>query len=272
MKLGDHRLKGIAEMAPLANYTEVWRFLGTTRFFKHFIKNYACIAKPLHDLLEGEASKLKVQLVELPLEVLEAFNILSMKCMTALVLAFTNFEKPFLLEIDASSHGLGAVLSQKQLDGKFHPVAYASRELKGGESKYHSSKLEFLALKWTITDQFTEYLQYQPFTMHTDNNPLTYVMTTPNMDAIRHWWVAALARFDMTIEYLKGSDNKVADVLSHVPQCLDLEAVTMLLSHTQASNADDPWVMEEHSKINKDIILGAHQMVKHDKQFWNLIS
>ena len=88
-----------------------------------------------------------------------------MKCVTAPVLAFADFEKPFLLETDASSCGLGAVLSQKQDDGKFHLVAYASRELKGGEKKYHSSKLEFLALKWAVTDQFREYLRYRLFTM-----------------------------------------------------------------------------------------------------------
>ena len=229
MKLGDDGLRGIAEMAPPANYTEIRRFLGATRFFQRFIKNYTQIAKPLNDLLEGEASKWKTQLVDLPLEAKEAFDILKMKCMTALVLTFADFEKPFLLETDASSLGLGAVLSQKQDDGKFHLVAYASRELKGGEGKYHSSKLEFLALKWAVTNQFKEYLRYKPFTVRTDNNPLTYVMTTPNLDAIGHWWVATLAGYNMTIEYLKGANNKVVDILSWVPQWLDPEAVTVLL-------------------------------------------
>ena len=245
MKPGDDGLKGIAEMAPPANYAEIRRFLGVTGFFRRFIKNYARIAKPLNDLLEGEASKWKTQLVDLPPEAKEAFDILKMKCMTVPVLAFTDFEKPFLLETDASSLGLRAVLSQKQDDGKFHPVAYASRELKGGEGKYHSSKLEFLALKWAITDQFKEYLRYKPFTVRTDNNPLTYVMTTPNLDAIGHRWVAALAGYNMTIEYMKGVDNKVADILSWVPQWLDPEAITILLNHARTSDvpraeADDP--------------------------------
>ena len=94
MKLGDEGLKGIAEMAPPANYTEIWRFLGATRFFWHFIKNYAWIVKPLNDLLEGQASKWKAQPVDLPPEALEAFNILKMKCMTVPVLTFANFQKP----------------------------------------------------------------------------------------------------------------------------------------------------------------------------------
>ena len=93
-------------------------------------------------------------------------------------------------------------------------MAFASRELKGGEPKYHFSKLEFLALKWAVTEQFREYLQYQPFTVWTDNNPLTYILTTPNLDALGHCWVAALAGYNMKLEYLKGSDNKIADTLS----------------------------------------------------------
>ena len=187
------------------------------------------------------------------------------------------FREALPLETDASSHGFGAVLLQKQTDDKYHPVAYASQDLKGGEKKYHSSKLEFLALKWAVTDQFKEYLQYKPFTMHTDNNLLIYVMTTPNLDAIGHWWVATLAGYDMMIEYLKGADNKVADILSCIPQRLDPEAITVLLNQARASNvpqaeADDRRVMEEHQKINEDIILHAHQMVKHDKWFQNLMN
>ena len=177
--------------------------------------------------------------MELPPEAVEAFNILKMKSMTAAVLAFANFEKPFLLETDASSHGLGAVLSQKQADDKYHPVAYASRELKGGKKKYHSLKLEFLALKWAMTNQFKEYLWYKPFTVRTDNSPLTYVMTTPNLDAIGHQWVASLAGYDMAIEYLKGADNKFTDMMSLVPQWLDPETVTVLLNHARTS--DVPW-------------------------------
>ena len=112
-------------------------------------------------------------------------------------------------------------------------------ELKGGEPKYHSSKLEFLALKWAITEQFREYLQYQPFTICTDNNPLTYILTTPNLDTLGHCWVAALAGYNMKLEYLKGSDNKVADALSRVSmQKVDEETVTELLNY--ALNGSTP--------------------------------
>ena len=90
--------------------------------------------------------------------------------------------------MDASKDRLGMVLLQKGTDGKYHPKAYGSKALTKSEKDYHSSKLEFLALKWAVTEHFREYLQYaaEPFLIRTDNSPLTYVMTTPNIDVTGH--------------------------------------------------------------------------------------
>ena len=84
-------------------------------------------------------------------------------------------------------------------------------------------------MKWAVTEQFKEYLYYRPFTVRTDNNPLTYILTIPNLDACGHRWVSSLARFTFKVEYLKFTDNKVADVLSHVETRLDDDAVKELL-------------------------------------------
>ena len=102
-------------------------------------------------------------------------------------------------------------------------------------------------------------------------------MTTPNLDATRHQWVAAMAGYDMTIEYLKGTDNKVADMMSRVPKRLDPETVTVLLNHVRNSDVpraetDDPRLMEEHQRINEDVVLRTHQLVKQDKRFRNLMN
>ena len=216
MEPGTDGLKGITEIVPPATYTQVQKFLGTTGYFRCFIKGYARIAKPLNDLLQGENSKLKSHPVGLPLDALAAFQELKIKCLTAPVLAFTDFKKPFLLETDASIEGLGVVLSQKQDNSHYHPITYASHGLKGGELKYHSSKLEFLALKWAMIEQLREYLRYQPFLVRTDNNPLTYIMMTPNLDAVGHRWVVAMAGYNFEIEYICRMDNNVANALSCV--------------------------------------------------------
>ena len=99
---------------------------------------------------------------------------------------------------------MGAVLSQKKEDGWFQPVAYSSQVLTMHEKNYHSTKLEFLALKWAIMEHFKEYLLYQPFLVKTDNNPLTYIITTPNLDATGHRWVSALAKYYFQLECQKG--------------------------------------------------------------------
>ena len=78
--------------------------------------------------------------------------------MTAPALAFADYTKPFLLEMDASKGRLGAVLSQKQVDGRYHPVAYGSRTFTLHEKNNHLTTFEFLVLKWAVTEHFKEYL------------------------------------------------------------------------------------------------------------------
>ena len=150
--------------------------------------------------LAREGASRKSEWVSLSENALEAFQALKQACMSTPVLAFADYTKGFLLETDASKEGLEAVLSQKQADGQYHPVAYGSGALTAHEKNYHFTKLEFLVLKWAIMEHFKEYLLYQPFLVRTDNNPLTYIMTTPNLDATGHRWVGALAKFDFWLE------------------------------------------------------------------------
>ena len=111
------------------------------------------------------------------------------------------------------------------MDGHCHLVAYASQSVTTHESNYHSMKLEFPALKWVIAMQFQEYLLWKLFVFKTDNIPLTYIMTTLNLDATWHCWRKLLSRFTFSIEYQKGKDSTAVDALSHVTS--KLNAVTM---------------------------------------------
>ena len=138
-------------------YTQVCVFCRLAGHYKRFIKGFANIACPLYDMLGKEV---KMGPVDLPLEAWETMDVLKGKVQSAPILVFPDFDKPFLLEMDASKEGLGAVLSQKQSDGCYHTVAFRSCSLTPSEKNYHSSKLEFLALKWSITEYFKEYLAY----------------------------------------------------------------------------------------------------------------
>ena len=174
------------------------------------------------------------------------------------MLAFANFNKPFLLETDVSKLGLGAVLSQKQTNGWYHPVAYASHSLTVHEFNYHLAKQEFLALKWAITEQFQEYLLWKPFVVKTNNNLLMYIMTTPNLDTTLNCWVESLIRLTFSIEYQKGQDNVVTDALSQVTLRLDVETMKsildgVILKSTGRADAHDPVVAETDNEIHKQV-------------------
>ena len=99
-----------------------------------------------------------------------------------------------MLHTNASVLGLEAVLYQVQ-DGVEKVISYASQSLSKSESKYPVHKLEFLCLKWAITDQFHEYLYGNTFDVFTDNNPLTYNLYTAKLDAMGHRWIAGLANY-----------------------------------------------------------------------------
>ncbi|KAL6483733.1 hypothetical protein MHYP_G00086050 [Metynnis hypsauchen] len=139
------------------------------------------------------------------------------------VLAYPEFTLPFTLHTDASEDGLGAVLYQRQ-GGKLRVIGYGSRTLTQAERNYHlhSGKLEFLALKWAICEKFRDYLFYAPhFTVYTDNNPLTYVMSTAKLNAVGHRWVGELADFCFDVKYRPGRANIDADTLSRIPFNID---------------------------------------------------
>ena len=137
--------------------------------------------------------------------------------MCAPVLAYPDLNKEYLLKTNASKLGLGAVLSQKQVDGRYHPVAFGSQALHGAEVNYHSMKLTFLAMKWYI-EHFQTYLLGCHFKVHTDNNPLMYFLTSPNIGTMKQRWINELTKYDFSLEYQKGKNNTVADALSRIKE------------------------------------------------------
>ena len=216
-------LESIAQCLPPDTYTKVKSFVGLVGHYRRFIKGFAKIAVPLYDLTSGDNKDKKSEYVDLSPEALEA------------ILAILDFGKPFLLEMDTSRKGLGAVLSQKQADGWYHPIAYASCVMNETEQRYHSNKQEFLALKWVVTEQFHEYLSpygknRNEFVVCTDNNPLTYIFSSANLDAAGQCWVACLTSYNFSLEYQKGKDNTVADFLSRMNECLPEEEVQEYLN------------------------------------------
>ena len=220
------KTKAVAEWKHPSTVTDLRSFLGFCSYYRRFVEGFAKHAAPLHRLvgeLEGGPKKPRSR-VSAKLEghwsedCEQAFQTLKNKLITAPVLGYADFKRPFILETDASHQGLGAVLSQEQ-DGARRPIAYASRGLKPTErnmSNYSSMKLEFLALKWAVTEKFREYLLGTTFTVYTDNNPLSYLQTA-KLAAIEQRWASQLASFNFDIKYRPGTANRNADALSRQP-------------------------------------------------------
>ena len=225
--------------------TEVRSFLGFVSYYRRFIPNFSKVTKSLNTLLqnvEGTSNQKKKFKVNWGPEQQEAFETLQRLCTEAPILAYADFKSPFILHTDASSDGLGAVLYQYQ-DNQRRVIAYASRSLSPSERNYPAHKLEFLTLKWAITDKFHEYLYGAEFQVFTDNTPLTYILTTAKLDATGHRWVAALSNYSFSISYKPGRNNTDADALSRIkwPEAVGISS--------QSAHAVCEGVRVAHGKI-----------------------
>ena len=203
---------------------ELRSILGFLGYYRTYLKDFSKRLQPVYELLQGGSKKekknvdAKRKIVVTP-EMHGVINEMVEELKSPNVIAFPDFNLPFIVHCDASQKGLGACLYQMQ-EGKLRIISLASRTLTPAEKNYfmHSGKLEFLALKWAVTEKFQDYLLNGPkFEVVTDNNPLTYVLTTAKLNTTGLRWIAELADYDFSIRYRKGIKHVDADFLSRNP-------------------------------------------------------
>ncbi|KAE8696106.1 hypothetical protein F3Y22_tig00110676pilonHSYRG00061 [Hibiscus syriacus] len=176
-------------------------FLGLTGYYRRFIKNYGTISKPLTQLLKKDNFKWNS-------EALHAFEDLKQAMCVAPVLALPDFTKQFYLETDASSGGIGAVLTQ---EGR--PIAYLSKALSPRHAALSIYEREYLAILLAVS-KWRHYLESTPFIIKTDHEPLKYLLEHKLTTAIQKKGLTKLLGLDYAIQYRKGKSNIVADALS----------------------------------------------------------
>ena len=206
---------------------EVRQLLGLVGYHRRQIQDFAAISHPLTELLKtgakdvGEKSTSKRPVNWLD-EHQEALDRLIDAISSQPIMAYPDYNEKFFVHTDASGRGLGCILYQIQ-EGEKRVISYGSRSLLPAEKNYHSTKLEFLALKWAICDKFRDYLGYgnAHFTVYTDNNPLLYVLQSTKLNANGQRWVSELSEFNFTVKYRPGTINKDADCLSRIPLEID---------------------------------------------------
>lgn len=190
---------------------QVRSFLGLVGYYRKFIPNFSERALALTDLTKGNCST-KVKWSD-QCEV--SFQDLKEALKGRPLLVPPNWEKEFVLQVDASQRGLGAILSQKDDDDEEHPIAFASRKLQPREEKLSTTEKECLAIVWAV-EHFRYYLLRRTFTLQTDHNPLVWLNQVKDKNQKLLRWSVTLQEYSMNIEHKKGMENTNVDALSRV--------------------------------------------------------
>ena len=201
---------------------KVRQFLGLASYYRKFIKGFATVAKPLHRLTE------KTAVFKWTTDCQVAFEKLRQQLVSPPILAFPDYQKPFILDTDASNLGIGAVLSQVQDDGQERVIAYGSRVLSKAERRYCVTRRELLAVVYFL-QHFRPYLLGRHFTLRTDHGSLTWLRNFKEPEGQLARWLEKLQEYDFTIVHRPGQRHSNADALSRLPcqQCgRKLEEVT----------------------------------------------
>ena len=210
------RVIAIVEWPLPRSVKDVQIFLGFTGFYRRFIKAYAKIVTPLTDVLKkGQPSTFQLTPSQQ-----EAFAKLKALFTTAPLLRHYDPKLPIRLETDASDFAIGMVMTQLY-EGRWHPVAYMSRKLKGAELRYGTPDAELLAIIEAFRT-WRHYLSYVQYTIEvlTDHLNHRYLASKPQLNSRQAHWLQELASYDFKIEYRPGTRNP-ADGLSRRPDLKD---------------------------------------------------
>lgn len=205
------KLEAIEKFPKPTTLTQLRAFLGLASYYRRFISGFASIAQPLHNLLK-KGSNVTEDWSDIHEQAMQE---LKKRLTSAPVLAFDDGKSDLRLYTDASSQGIGAVLTQKT--GKeYLPLVFLSRRLKPAEEKYHSNEQECLALVWAI-DKCKPYTYGRQLEVMTDNSVLSWLTKKTDITGKYARWILALQDHSLDVKHISGKANIVADALSRAP-------------------------------------------------------
>ncbi|KAK3556584.1 hypothetical protein QTP70_010780 [Hemibagrus guttatus] len=205
------KVRAVTDWPAPTTVRELQRFPGFANFRRCFIRNYSSVAGPLTSLLKGKPKRLAWTD-----QAWAAFQQLKDCFTTAPILQHPDPDLPFVVEVDASSSGLGAVLSQHHGEpGKLHPCAFYSRKLTTAEANYDVGNRELLAIKAAL-EEWRHWLEgaRHPFQALTDHCNLEYLRGAKRLNSRQARWALFFTRFRFMVTYRPGSKNGKADALS----------------------------------------------------------
>ncbi|KMQ92133.1 reverse ribonuclease integrase [Lasius niger] len=208
LSVDPEKTMSIVEYPPPRNIKQLRRFIGMASWYRRFIPQCATQLEPLTRLLRknnswewGDSQKAAFESIK--------------ECITSPpILACPKFELPFVLQTDASSVGIGAVLTQ-ETEGVEQVIAFASRALSETERKYAATEQKCLAVVWAIK-KFRPYLEGYKFRVITDHSSLRWLHNLKNPTGRLARWALELLEYNYTIEHRKGALHHVPDALSRI--------------------------------------------------------
>ncbi|KAL0150390.1 hypothetical protein M9458_054207 [Cirrhinus mrigala] len=211
--MDDSKVKAVREWPRPKTLKELQRFLGFSNFYHRFIRNFSTVAAPLTSMVKKGKTHLTWST-----DAVQDFHELRHRFTTAPILRHPDPQLPFLVEVDASSTRVGAVLSQRQgQPPKTYPCAFFSHKLSPAERNYDVGNRELLAIKLAL-EEWRHWLEgaRHLFTILTDHKNLEYLRTAKVLNHRQARWALFFTRFDFEISYRPGSQNLKADALSRV--------------------------------------------------------
>lgn len=212
IQMDPAKVSAVAQWPTPDNRKKVQQFLGFANFYRRFIRNFSAIASPLHVLTSPQAPFLWSPQAEV------AFTRLKEMFTTAPILTVPDPSRQFVVEVDASNDGVGAVLSQRSTeDHKLHPCAFLSRKLSPAERNYDVGNRELLAVKLAL-EEWRHWLEgaQHPFIVWTDHKNLEYIRKAKRLNSRQARWTLFFNRFNFVLSYRPGSQNTKPDALSRL--------------------------------------------------------
>src|SRR6266446_1566449 len=203
------KVQGVTDWPQPTKVKDVQSFIGFVNFYRRFIQNFSEITCPLHALTQksknwswGAAEQ-------------QAFDALKNAVTSTPTLAFPSKSGLFQLECNASNFTTGAVLSQQQEDGLFHPIGFMLKSFSNTERNYQIHNKEMLVIMRTL-EEWRHFLEGsdQKFEIHTDHKNLSYFQEAHKLNCCQAQWSLYLSRFDFVLAHKPGRQMGRPDALS----------------------------------------------------------
>jgi hypothetical protein len=218
------KVEAIVKMLPPTDVPELRAVLGTANYYRKFVKDYSTIAAPLNNLLREDVAWDWSEGCQ------KAFDTIKERLTQAPILRRPDYSRPFELHTDWSGVGLGAVLVQRDDEGREYVIAYASRSNNRTERNYSSYAGECLAPVWGVS-HFRVYLYGRRFVLLTDHEPLKWLMTNEKLTGMHARWAHILSEYDFEIQHRPGKRSVDADGFSRNPLKDDTDLTDARMDH-----------------------------------------